>query len=517
MSIYHYNLGTSFVEVVEQQGEQPALHYEGRSVSFRELNELSQRLATLLRQRDCHRGDVIAIGHSKRPLSYALMIAALRLGIPYVNLDVASPLVRSLRILETAKPHLLFYDQTDHAPAMEELARNAGCERVLLDEDGLPELDEKECQAQQQAMLDVDGDSIAYIMFTSGSTGIPKGVAVTHQNVLHFISWGKSRFGVSGKDNFANLSPMYFDNSVFDFYVGLFSGAALTPVYRELLTSPYELVAFVKKMGCSIWFSVPSLLIYLITVKALSPDTLPDLRTIIFGGEGYPKVELRKLFDRFSHQADLVNVYGPTECTCICSAHTLCLDDFNNLDGLPTLGRLNPNFDYRILDENNRDADYGELCLIGPNVAAGYFNDPERTTGVFITLADSPRFMKRMYRTGDLVREEKGYFYFISRKDNQIKHMGYRIELEEIENALIRLPDVNQSAVVYQKLNTAYGKIIGFVACRNSIDSKRLLDQLREELPEYMLPNKLVVMTELPKNPNGKVDRIALKESLESL
>lgn len=515
MNFYHYNLGTCFAEVVEQKGEQPALYYEGRTISFRELNEWSQRLAALLRQRGCGRGDVIAIGHSKRPLSYALMLAALRLGIPYVNLDVASPLARSLRILETAKPQLLFHDQTGHAQLMEQLARNAGCERVLLDEAGLPEPDETERQAQLQAMLDVDGASIAYIMFTSGSTGIPKGVAVTHQNVLHFICWGKSRFGISGSDNFANLSPMYFDNSVFDFYVGLFSGAALTPVYRELLSSPYELVAFVKKMGCSIWFSVPSLLIYLVTMKALSADALPALRAIIFGGEGYPKVELKKLFDRFSRQADLVNVYGPTECTCICSAYTLCPEDFNDLDGLPTLGRLNPNFDYRILDEEDRDADSGELCLIGPNVAAGYFNDTERTAGAFFTLTEGRRFMKRMYRTGDLVREESGRLYFVGRKDNQIKHMGYRIELEEVEHGLVRLPKVNQAAVIYQRTSSAYGKLVGFVAISETVNDKVLLSDLSRFLPEYMIPSRLIVMEKLPTNQNGKVDRHQLRTILE--
>lgn len=515
MSFYHYNLGTCFAEVVEQRSKQPALHYEGRTISFRELDEWSQRLVAVLYQRGCGRGDVIAIGHSKQPLSYALMLAALRLGIPYVNLDVASPLARSLRILETAKPQLLFHDQSEHTPIMEELARNAGCERVLLDEAQLPELDETERREQERAMLDVDGACIAYIMFTSGSTGIPKGVAVTHQNVLHFICWGKSRFGITGNDNFANLSPMYFDNSVFDFYVGLFSGAALTPVSRELLTSPYELVAFVRKLGCSIWFSVPSLLIYLFTMKALPDDALPSLRAIVFGGEGYPKVELKKLFERFHRQADLINVYGPTECTCICSAYTICPEDFNNLDGLPTLGRLNSNFDYRILDDQDRDAETGELCLIGPNVAAGYYNDPERTAGSFLTLTECRRFMKRMYRTGDLVREEAGNLYFVGRRDNQIKHMGYRIELEEVEYGLARLPNVNRAAVIYRRTSSAYGKLFGFVASSETVDEKDLLSELGRLLPEYMIPSKLIVMETLPTNQNGKVDRHQLHAILD--
>ncbi|MDZ4742366.1 MAG: amino acid adenylation domain-containing protein [Verrucomicrobiota bacterium] len=513
MSLYHYNLGTCFEEIVARQGDKAALRYEDRTISFAELDEWSQRLAALLSQRGCLRGDVIAIGHNKRPLSYALMLAALRLGIAYVNLDVASPLARSLRILETATPRILFHEDPDHVQAMIELADAVGCQQLFLDVAMLPTIVEEE--QQRQSVLEVDGTCIAYIMFTSGSTGVPKGVAVTHQNVLHFINWGKSRFGVSSQDNFANLSPMYFDNSVFDFYVGLFSGASLTPVYRELMTSPYELVAFINKMVCTIWFSVPSLLIYLVTMKALTADALPALRVIVFGGEGYPKVELKKLFNRFSKQADLVNVYGPTECTCICSAYTLVPDDFQNIEGLPTLGRLNPNFDYRILDENDQDAVSGELCLIGPNVAAGYFNDFERTEASFHTITDCNRFMKRMYRTGDLVREVDGRLNFIGRKDNQIKHMGYRIELEEIENALVRLPQVDQAIVVYQRHQAAYGKLVAYVACTSGGDDKMLLKALGDLVPDYMVPSRLIVMTELPKNANGKVDRQHLLTMLD--
>jgi D-alanine--poly(phosphoribitol) ligase subunit 1 len=356
----------------------------------------------------------------------------------------------------------------------------------------------------------VDGATIAYIMFTSGSTGLPKGVAVTHQNVLHFIAWGKDCFGVTPADNFANLSPMYFDNSVFDFYVGLFSGASLSPVYRDVMTRPYDLVAHVENMACTIWFSVPSLLIYLMTMKALRPGGLPKLRTISFGGEGYPKAEQKKLYALFTPQARLVNVYGPTECTCICSAYPLSDADFDDLNGLPPLGTLNPNFDYRIVDDEEKDAAEGELLLIGPNVASGYFNDAERTAAAFHTLQERDRYGKRMYRTGDLVREVDGQLHFIGRKDNQVKHMGYRIELEEIEHALGLQPGVAQAAVVYHRTNAAYGKLVAFVA-GTDLEEKALQAGLAQRLPDYMIPGKIVVQEHLPKNPNGKVDRQQLK------
>ena len=181
--------------------------------------------------------------------------------------------------------------------------------------------------------------------------------------------------------------------------------------------------------------------------------------------------------------------------------------DFEQLEGLPTLGHFNPNFDYKILGDQCEESDTGELCLIGPNVAAGYFNDVERTTSSFQTLYERNRFMKRMYHTGDLVQEVKGKLYFLGRKDNQIKHMGYRIELEEIEAAVHTLPGIVQAAVVYKRVSTAYGKILCYVKADSQFDANEVMGQLSRKLPEYMIPSKITVMDDLPKNPNGKVDR----------
>lgn len=507
-TLHHHNLAHLFDEVLSAHEARVALRFALGDHTFGELGGWVDSLAALLLFKGLRRGDVIAIGHDKHPLSYALMLAAIRLGVAYVNIDVASPVSRTRRILQVSGPSLLFFDDVNYAAEMGELAKAQDCELLFLEAALLPEPSASDRERQRERSRLVDGSTIAYIMFTSGSTGVPKGVAVTHQNVLHLIAWGRERFGITERDNFANLSPMYFDNSVFDFYVGLFCGASLSPVHRGLLAKPYELVSYVSSQACTIWFSVPSALMYLMAVKAIAPGALSDLRTIAFGGEGYPKVELKKLYDRFLGQVSLVNVYGPTECTCICSAHTLGADDFQQLEGLPTLGRLNPNFDHRIFDEDGRDALEGELCLLGPNVAAGYFNDLERTAAAFHTVTDANRFMKRMYRTGDLVKEMDGVLHFVGRKDNQIKHMGYRIELEEIENALIQLPEVDQAAVVYQRSQSAaYGKLVAYVASTSNVDDRRLLQAVARLVPDYMVPSKLIVMPKLPTNPNGKVDR----------
>lgn len=509
----HYNLSLLWIGVLAENGDRSALHYSGRIITYTELGSMVDRLADSLIDLGLWRGDVVAIAHTKKPLSYALMLASLRLGLPYLSIDVDSPRKRNIRILETSKPSLLCFDDAQDSEEMKALAEKLGCRLLLLDEGELtPSVPQDRVARQHAIAKDVDGSCIAYIMFTSGSTGTPKGVAVTHENVLHFIAWAHRRFQITARDNFANLSPMYFDNSVFDFYSGLFSGAALTPIPKDLLASPYKLVPYFAEMGCTIWFSVPSLLMYLMTMKALSAGSLPDIRCIVFGGEGYPKPELRKLYDLFSSRAQLINVYGPTECTCICSAHTISAADLEDANGLPPLGRLNQNFDYRIIDERDADAVEGELCLIGPNVAAGYFNDPERTKSAFQTLIEPGRFGKRMYRTGDLVRETDGRLDFLGRKDNQIKHMGYRIELEEIENAMVRLEQVDQAAVIYQRTHSTHGKILAFVACASDITEADVLEYARKALPNYMVPSSVVILAELPKNQNGKVDKQELRK-----
>jgi D-alanine--poly(phosphoribitol) ligase subunit 1 len=246
------------------------------------------------------------------------------------------------------------------------------------------------------------------------------------------------------------------------------------------------------------------------TMKALTTKSFLDIRCIIFGGEGYPKPELLKLYTLFSNQSQLINVYGPTECTCICSAYRITEKDFDEINGLPPLGELNPNFDYYILDEQGDEANTGEICLIGPNVASGYYNDKFLTDKSFTTLCDKKRFMKRMYRTGDIVSRKDGLLWYIGRVDNQIKHMGYRIELEEIENAIVQHKDVNQAAVIYMRSQTTHGKIIAFVASRKLIEETDIIEKTRQLLPAFMVPSKVKFLKSLPKNQNGKIDRIEL-------
>ena len=245
---------------------------------------LANRQAANLRHEGLCAGDVVAIFNTKEALSYVLMIACLKVGIAYTNIDIDNPVHRTEAILKQCEPKILFTDKETGG----ELLNTVNSMGIPVRSIQKLELN-IDCSENNPENSCFSGSRIAYIMFTSGSTGIPKGVAITHQNLLSFISWSKSRFDVSPVDVFANISPMYFDNSVFDFYTALFSGASLAPIKKELLANPRDLVEAIDALDCTIWFSVPSMLIFLMTMRALTPESFRTLRLISFGGEGFPK------------------------------------------------------------------------------------------------------------------------------------------------------------------------------------------------------------------------------------
>lgn len=506
---YLTNLGTAFRAVAARRGDAAALRLPNSGAfSYRRLLEISETIAHQLRAAGVSRGNVVAIFHSKRVEGYAAMLACLEIGAPYVNLDEDNPPERMGRILVACNPVLALADAAVSAAALETCTQ-CGVEVRRLDQAWAA----AEISASPGTPLEqVIGTDIAYLMFTSGSTGVPKGVAISHAQVINLVAWAQTEFSITNADVLTNVNPMYFDNSVFDFYAALFNGATLAAIPRAVLRDGRLLVQQVCDVGCTIWFSVPSLLIYLMTTRSLASDSWPALRALVFGGEGYPKPELRKLFELLGARIRLVNVYGPTECTCICSAYDISAGDFAELTGYPPIGSLAPNFRGLLLEGDIPvgPGEVGELCLLGPNVGLGYFRDPQRTALSFVANPCCPTHREPMYRTGDLMRlsPDGVHLLFVGRIDNQIKHMGYRIELEEIEAALALVPGVVQCAVVYRRVRSQFGNLIAYVAARSPApDAETLLEQLRSRLPSYMIPNHLEIRSELPKNPNGKVDR----------
>lgn len=513
-----FNVGLAFGLVAEIHRERPALRYEGTNlVTFGQLNALANRIAAVLAGRGLRRRDVLAIVHTKTPNCYAAMLAALKLGAAYVNVDDQNPPARLTHIFSTARPRFVFGERVPDGVV--EAAAGYGAETIHADDTFAAELRSASEQPPPDVHL-VTGSDPAYVMYTSGSTGVPKGAAMTHANVLNFAAWAANRIGIGSGDTLSNVNPMYFDNSVFDFYGALLNGAAIVPVDRGLLDQAPAMLSRLEEAGCTVWFSVPSLLIYLTMMKLLDANRLPKVRAFVFGGEGYPKPELRKLYASFSSRAKLINVYGPTECTCICSAWDVREEDLADPNGLVTLGRVAENFGMLVLDGDRpvSPGEVGELCLLGPQVGLGYVNDFERSQRSFTQNPVNEAWGERIYRTGDLVRlgSDGQMLDFVGRKDNQIKHMGYRIELEEIEAALNQIAGVMQSAVLQRPARREMKLLVAYVAGASDLRETTLRERLSELLPPYMIPQRFHVRAVLPKNANGKVDRIALAaESLE--
>jgi D-alanine--poly(phosphoribitol) ligase subunit 1 len=507
---YHYNLARFFEDNLKIYKDNPALIFDiDEQYSYDEINRKANQIARYFLSRGIKRKQVVAILNTKTFDSFAAMLACLKIGAIYANIDPDNAIHRIEKNLKTCDPILVLSDVENHQT-------HKLCKNLKVEYSDFEEI-KRTFTEFETSNLDItkliDGSNPAYIMFTSGSTGIPKGVLISHQNVIHLINWSINEYQVSEDDRLTNVNPIYFDNSVFDFYTALFSGAALVPFRKELTNRPNDLIKKIDELGCTIWFSVPSFLIYLDTMKVFSSSVFKTIRIISFGGEGFHKKPLKRLYDAFHHRTRFINVYGPTEGTCICSSYEITDNDFEKLDSIPPIGRINQNFDYLIIDDDSM-SDHGELCLLGPNVGLGYYNDDEKTRKKFIENPFNKRYSEIMYKTGDLVEEKNGLLFFIGRVDNQIKHMGYRIELEEIEFALNSISEVNQAAVVYKKTSELYGKIVAFVALDTDLSKVEIMKKLQDLIPEYMIPHIFKELDQLPKNQNGKIDKQELLKVL---
>lgn len=507
--MYIYNLGQVFRTVCEQNKDKIAIIFDGKEgITYHHLNILSNRIANCLFSYGVRKGDVLAIQNKKTSIGFATMLACLKLGVIYTNFDFTNPIERIRKIFATASPRLVIGDEYN-----EEIYNL--CTEIHVeywDMDSRKYLLEKESEEIDKKVLHrVSGSAPAYIMFTSGSTGIPKGVLISQRSLLNLIQWGKETYSLTEDDIMTNVNPIYFDNSVFDFYCSVFNGITMVALSREIIDKPKEMLQVVCDTGCTFWFSVPSMLIYLTNLKLLTKEILKKIRIFSFGGEGYPKELLIKLYDIYGNGADFYNVYGPTEGTCICSSYKIQERDLAE-EGLAPLGQVAPNFEYVILDENNEPCNRGELCLMGDQLAIGYYNDEERTRRSFVRYEGIHGYDCRMYKTGDLVEWKDGKLYFVGRADNQVKHMGYRIELEEIENGLIKISGIKQCAVIHTLSRNNLSKLVAYVAIEEPLEPSLMRHELKQYLPDYMIPNQFVFMDELPKNANGKVDRTKLRK-----
>ena len=337
-------------------------------------------------------------------------------------------------------------------------------------------------------------------MFTSGSTGSPKGVKISHFNLFFLINWAKKTFKISNKDVMTNVNPLHFDNSIFDFYCSLFNSATLTPIQKHEIFNFKKLIEKMNLLRCSIWFSVPSVLNIVLKINRGNIFKKIKIKTFIFGGEPFPTNSVRKIY-KFVKKPNFFNVSGPTECTCMCSAHLVEKRELFKEQNIP-VGKISNYFQYKIkiLD---KDKSTGELYLEGPAVSEGYINDSLKTKEKFYKYKNYYG-----YKTGDLVNEGRNKLIkIIGRSDNQIKFLGHRIEIEEIENNIKEIYKLSQSLVIVKTKKLFPFKKLILITDNKKIRHEDLLMKLPKYLPRYMIPEEVKKIKNFKFNKNGKIDR----------
>ena len=471
------------------------------SLTFSELVAQSKIIGSNLAEY-VKTGSVIPFYLDKCTLAISGFMGAVYAGCAYAPLNLRFPAARIQKLLETINSPIVITDKK-HFEAL----KNITDLKIIILEDILSCQPNENILKQRRAEL-VDIYPL-YVSFTSGSTGNPKGVVESHKNIVDFIKDFTECFNVNENDVFANQAPFDFDASVKDIYSGIFTGARVEIIPTSYFIDPVKLMDFLCDREVTIMVWAVSALCFLTTMNALQYKTPDKVRGILFSGEVMPVKHLKKL-KKFLPDVMYVNLYGPTEITCNCTYYILDRD-FNDAETIP-IGKPFKNKKVFLLDENNNEVTEkgmtGELCVSGSSVALGYLNNFEKTQENFTQNPLNKSWHERIYRTGDIIKiSENGEWIYVSRKDFQIKHMGHRIELTEIDTAINSLPGIDRACCQYIKEK---GKIIAFVS--GDFDRSNINSLLLKILPEYMLPNLYFQVERMPLNKNGKIDRQALMD-----
>jgi amino acid adenylation domain-containing protein len=505
-----------------------ALVFKNVRVTYGALEEASNRLARVLADSGCRRGDRVALLMPKMPAAIIAMFGVLKADAIYVPLDPAGPGVRLARMLEASDCRCILAAGPVGPMLREALAAAKLEQRPLIgwldgelpaEADLAPTFTVRDLDAYPAttpACTNGDGD-IAHILFTSGSTGAPKGVMITHRSAALFIRWATAYFGTAPSDRISQHPPLHFDLSTFDIFGTLSSGAELHLMSPELNLLPPKLARFIREARLTQWFSVPSVLNLMAKFDVITQDDFPDLRRVLWCGEAIPTPTLIYWMRQLPH-VRFTNLYGPTEATIASSYYTVPRCPASELESIP-IGSACDGEELLVLDGQLRPVapgDIGNLYIRGVGLSPGYWRDPDKTRSVFLPYPDGATH-DRIYKTGDLARRgADGLFYFLGRSDTQIKSRGYRIELGEIEAALHSLPGLRESAVVAIQSEGFEGWQICCAyapAPDCGVSAESLRKSLAAPLPGYMLPSRWMRYDVLPKNANGKIDRPRLRNA----
>ena len=491
--------------VVEEKPDKLAFSDGERGLTFRQVYDQSRSVGTYLHQKGVYKRPVVVFMR-KSPQEIAAFFGVVAGGCFYVPIDEEMPAGRIQLILDNVKSPLVICDK-DTLETARGFQLGDG-ETVLYDEISGTPVDEAALQSIYEKAIDTDP---IYIVFTSGSTGIPKGVAACHRSVIDYVEQLSEILEFDGDTVFGNQSPLYFDACLKELYPTLKFGATTYLIPKGLFSFPTALVEYLNEHRINTICWVVSALTQVSALGAFDIAKPEHLRTVAFGSEVFPIKQFR-LWRQAAPKAAFTNLYGPTEGTGMCCYYRV-EREFEDDEMIP-IGRSFPNREILLLKGDNTlagEGEEGEICIRGTSITLGYYNDPERTAAAYVQNPLNSAYPEVIYRTGDIGRyNERGELVFVSRKDHQIKHMGHRIELGEIEVNVSMLPGIRMAACIYDGEKK---KIVLWYDGES--DEKELTKQLKTKLPRYMLPNRLYRVDKLPFTANGKIDRVALKRRYE--
>ena len=472
-------------------------------ITYKAFNKESQKIATnILKEKKLH-NKPIAVFIDKSIDCLKSMFGIMYSGNFYCVFDVTSPKNRIDNIIETLKPELIITNDKNYSKISE---YNYGIDILNISSLNYS-LDNKLLNSINRCDTDP-----AYVLFTSGSTGVPKGSVITHKSLISYIDWFKTAFNINSRTVFGNQTPFYFSMSVSDVYSTIVAGATLCIIPKINFSFPIKLMEYLNNYKINTIYWVPSALSIVANLGTFDYAKPNYLKKVLFAGEVMTMPQLniwRKELPKITY----ANLFGPTETTDICTYYVVNRK-FKDNETLP-IGSAVEGAEIIMINEEGKEAangEVGELYVKGSIVGNGYYNNPEKTNAAFVQNPLHNNYPDIVYKTGDIGKINKyGEIEYLGRKDYQIKHMGYRIELGEIETNINSLKGLTICACIYDDIKS---NIVLFYES-NTLSEEDIIEYANQKLLKYMRPQKVVKLSKMPYNANGKIDRVKLKQDYQ--
>jgi amino acid adenylation domain-containing protein len=521
-----YTLYYAVDEMALRYPDKEAIRYSGKSLSYSQLASLSSSFANVLLEQGVKRGDRLGIYMNKSLESAVAIYGIMKAGAAYVPLDPFAPVSRIAYVInDCGIGHLA--TKPEKIDQVRMILEEGATLRYLIGVESQPGLhvnsaswDDVYEHRTTSLPINVTEQDLAYILYTSGSTGSPKGIMHTHRSGLSFAEWGAETYGLTKEDRLSNHAPLHFDLSTFDFFSSAIAGSTTVMIPEALAKFPTNMAKFIQEEKITVWYSVPFALIQLLQHGKVDTRDFSELRWILFAGEVFPTKHLCQLMTLLPH-VRFSNLYGPTE-TNVCTYYHVTQFPDHTDETIP-IGVACANIEDIVVDVDDKvvePGEIGELLIRGGVVMKGYWGQPDRNQKCFYRRPAFGQFEDIFYRTGDLVKEDtNGKYLYMGRKDRQIKTRGYRVELDEVEVVLLSHQGVEEAAVYTIPDGQGSNLIEAAVISKpgTNLTESQLLDHIGKKLPPYALPVRVNFYLEFPRTSTGKINRLELQGGRDGL